>query len=172
MNLGELLRADERWSRQLSITERSRGLRTAAAIFAHSGDSWFWLPGLGLIWYFGDPAQKDWSLRLIVAVIALALIVTLLKFAIRRRRPAGTWGSIYRATDPHSFPSGHAARVGLLAFLITAWGPSWLIPIILPWALLVSLARVALGLHYLSDVLAGMLLGLLMGALALSIMPA
>ena len=35
------------------------------------------------------------------------------------------------------------------------------------WAPLVCLARVAMGVHYLSDVLAGMLLGLVLGGLTL-----
>jgi undecaprenyl-diphosphatase len=86
-----------------------------------------------------------------------------IKLLVRRRRPEGEWGAIYRRTDPHSFPSGHAARAGLLATLIAGWGPAWLAPILLVWAPLVILARVAMGLHYLSDVLAGAALGVLVG---------
>jgi undecaprenyl-diphosphatase len=93
-------------------------------------------------------------------------VVLVLKLLIRRRRPPGEWGAIYRNTDPHSFPSGHAARAAMLAVLLCAWGPTWAAPVAIAWAPLVSLARVALGVHYLSDVIAGGVLGLAAGVLA------
>ena len=42
-------------------------------------------------------------------------------------------------------------------------GPLWFAVSLLLWAPLVSLARVATGVHYISDVAAGLLIGLLMG---------
>jgi len=101
------------------------------------------------------------------SIAALAASVLLIKLVVRRRRPEGEWGAIYRSTDPHSFPSGHAARAILLAMLAAAWGPGWLAAVLLPWAPLVALARVAMGLHYLSDVVAGAALGLAAGGLAI-----
>jgi undecaprenyl-diphosphatase len=50
-----------------------------------------------------------------------------------------------------------------LATLVVGLGPIWLIPIIILWAPLVSLARVAMGVHYISDIVAGGLLGFLAG---------
>jgi undecaprenyl-diphosphatase len=101
----------------------------------------------------------------------LALLVFAIKFLIRRPRPEGEWGAVYRNTDPHSFPSGHAARAALLALLVVALGPSWFTIVVLLWAPLVCLARVATGLHYLSDVFAGILFGLLAGWGLLVIQP-
>ena len=158
---------DARWSTRYRIPERSHGLRSAAAFFAHSCDSWFWILGLAFVWLIGNTSWKQWSIKLIVTIVVLASIVFALKFTIRRRRPEGEWGAIYRRTDPHSFPSGHAARAVLLAILITIWGPTWLGIILIIWAPLVSVARVGLGVHYLSDVLAGTLLGFLAAILAL-----
>jgi undecaprenyl-diphosphatase len=88
------------------------------------------------------------------------VLVLAVKRLIRRQRPQGEWGGIYRLTDPHSFPSGHAARMALLLALAAAWGPAWLAWLLLLWAPLVALARVAMGVHYLSDVLGGALVGL------------
>ena len=82
-----------------------------------------------------------------------------IKFTVRRSRPEGEWGSIYRSTDPHSFPSGHAARAAMLAVLALGLGPVWFAVVLLIWAPLVALARVAMGLHYLLDALAGVLIG-------------
>jgi undecaprenyl-diphosphatase len=92
-----------------------------------------------------------------------------LKFVIRRRRPEGRWGSIYRNSDPHSFPSGHAARAFLIAVLAAGLGPAWAAIALWLWAPLVSIARVAMGVHYLSDVVAGLIVGILSGLLALQL---
>ena len=159
-----LLDLDYRWSRALSVAEEPSPLRSMAAFLAHSGDSWFWGIGLVIVWLVGEAYWKSWAALLFGAIAITAVLVMSIKVLVRRSRPAGDWGSIYRKSDPHSFPSGHAARAVLLAALIAGWGPTWLAPWMLLWAPLVILARVALGLHYLSDMLAGALLGGLIGA--------
>lgn len=103
---------------------------------------------------------------MLVAVLLTAVLVLAVKFTVRRRRPEGEWGAIYRSTDPHSFPSGHAARAAMLAVLAAGLGPAWFGAALVAWAPLVSLARVAMGVHYLSDVLAGVLIGIAIGWLA------
>jgi undecaprenyl-diphosphatase len=164
-----LLELDARLTGQLRIAEKPGILRTLAAVLAHSGDSWFWLLGLGLLWWLGGAYWRPRALALVVGVLLTAVVVFLIKFTVRRKRPEGEWGSIYRSTDPHSFPSGHAARSLMLAVVALGIGPVWLGLLLLIWAPLVSLARVAMGLHYLSDVLAGMLVGLVIGAVTLVI---
>ncbi len=160
----KLLEIDRRWSARISFANRPPALRAIGALFAHSGDSWFWGAGLVAVWLLGDAFWKEWALVLFIGIFVTATIVIALKFLIRRQRPEGEWGSIYRRTDPHSFPSGHAARATMLAVLVVGLGPAWLAPIILIWAPLVTLSRVAMDLHYLSDALAGAALGILVGA--------
>jgi len=152
----QLLELDARLSAQMRVAERPGLLRTMAAILAHSGDSWFWWAGLALLWWRGNSFWRPWALTVLLSIIALAVIVLAIKFSIRRRRPEGEWGAIYRNTDPHSFPSGHAARATLIAVLCV-------------WMPLVSLARVAMGVHYLSDVAAGVVLGAVAGGIVLLI---
>ena len=164
---GALLDLDARLTQRLRIAERPGLLRSLAAFLAHSGDSWFWAAGLVLIWLLGSPDWRRRALFLLISIILLAALVLLVKFSVRRRRPAGEWGGIYRSTDPHSFPSGHAARAAMLAVLGLGLGPPWFGIVLVLWAPLVSLARVAMGLHYLSDVVAGVLLGVLAGVVAL-----
>jgi undecaprenyl-diphosphatase len=166
MNTKSLIEADTRWSARMRIAERPGWLRTTTALLAHSGDSWFWVIGLAITWLLGDVQTKAWSWRLMLMIIVLALFVLAIKFSVRRRRPEGEWGMVYRVSDPHSFPSGHAARVALLAVLTMAWSPNWLGIAVLIWAPFVMLARVAMGLHYLSDVIAGAVLGILTAVLA------
>jgi undecaprenyl-diphosphatase len=155
-----LLALDHRWTHALRLRPEQRTLWRLAAVFAHSGDSWFWGAGLLLVIWRGDAAQRAWAIGLLLAIAGLAAFVLVIKFLFRRQRPPGEWGSVYRLTDPHSFPSGHAARAFLIAALVVAWGPAWLVPIIVLWAPLVALARVAVGLHFLLDVVGGVLLGL------------
>jgi undecaprenyl-diphosphatase len=169
MNLKPFIEADTRWSTRLRIAERPGWLRTTAALLAHSGDSWFWLIGLAIAWLLGDVDTKTWVWRLIMMIIVLALLVLAIKFSVRRRRPEGEWGAVYRVSDPHSFPSGHAARAALLAVLTMTWSPDWLGNTLLIWAPFVMLARVAMGLHYLSDVIAGALLGIVTAVLAIQL---
>jgi undecaprenyl-diphosphatase len=161
--LENLLEIDRRWSARISFANRPAAWRSVGALFAHSGDSWFWGLGLVAVWILGDASQKEWAFRLFIGIFVTALIVIALKFIVRRRRPEGTFGSLYRRTDPHSFPSGHAARAMMLAVLVVGWGPAWLAPIMLIWAPLVTLSRVAMDLHYLSDAVAGAVLGILIG---------
>ncbi len=167
MSWDRLLDLDARLSAQMRVAERPGLLRNVAAVLAHSGDSWFWWAGLALLWWRGNPFWRPWALTVLLSIIGLAVIVLAIKFTIRRRRPEGEWGAIYRSTDPHSFPSGHAARTILIAVLAIGMGPAWLAILLCIWAPLVALARVAMGVHYLSDVAAGAMLGLIAGGIVL-----
>ena len=167
MNLKSILEFDAHLSDKLRVAEKPGALRSLAVFFAHSGDSWFWGAGLVILWWFGNSFWKQWAIVVLVGISVLAVIVMSLKFIIRRRRPEGEWGGIYRNTDPHSFPSGHAARAFLLAVLASGLGSGSLALVLWIWAPLVSLARVAMGVHYISDVVAGFLVGILMGTIFL-----
>lgn len=164
------LELDARASQRMRVAERPGRLRTLAALLAHSGDSWFWLTGLILLWWLGSDPWKRWAGILLLAILGTAVLVMAIKFSVRRRRPEGDWGGIYRNTDPHSFPSGHAARALLIAVLSLGLAPPWLGILLAVWAPLVSLARVSMGVHYLSDVLAGGLLGGVIGILIIFFM--
>ncbi len=155
------LEIDRDASYALRVAEKGGILRTFAMIFAHSGDSWFWGLGMLILWLAGNSFWKRWAVYELFWISLLAALVMALKFTIRRRRPEGEWGTIYRQTDPHSFPSGHAARAFLIAAIASFLGPPWLALLLWGWAPLVSLARVAMGVHYISDVLAGAIVGII-----------
>jgi undecaprenyl-diphosphatase len=55
----------------------------------------------------------------------------------------------------------------MLAVLALGMGPVWFGLLLLVWAPLVPLARVAMGVHYVSDVLVGAVLGVILGLLVL-----
>ncbi len=167
LSLRRISTLDAALSARMRVAEKPGALRSLAALLAHSGDSWFWFLGLGLLAAFGRGFWRWWAALLFVAILGTALLVMTLKFSVRRSRPQGEWGQIYRRTDPHSFPSGHAARAALIGVLTLGAGPLWAGALLCLWALLVALARVSMGVHYLSDILAGAALGILIALLIL-----
>ena len=164
-----ILDLDARLSNQMRVAEKPGALRAIAVFFAHSGDSWFWALGLLILWLIGNSFWREWAVVQFVGISLLAALVMSIKFLVRRRRPEGEWGSIYRNTDPHSFPSGHAARSFLIAVIATGLGPAWLAAALWVWAPLVALARVAMGVHFVSDVAAGAVLGIVIALIGLQI---
>ena len=155
--------ADARLSARLRVAERPGARRRLAALLAHSGDSWYWLAAMAVAWFVSGPAWKVFILQLAAGILGTAAVVFAIKLSVRRRRPEGEWGAVYRKTDPHSFPSGHAARMAMLAVAGFAFGHPWFGLALVLWAPLVALARVAMGVHYVSDVVGGLLVGLGLG---------
>jgi undecaprenyl-diphosphatase len=171
MNIRQLIDTDALVSARLRLKPDRRWIWRLAVFFAHSGDSWFWMAGLVIVWLVTRGAWHDRAALLALGVGGLAVTVLAIKFSIRRQRPEGEWGAIYRNTDPHSFPSGHAARAFMLAVMAVLLGPAWFAVLLVIWAPLVSLARVATGVHYLTDILAGALLGGVVGWLLVLLQP-
>ncbi|MDO5690911.1 MAG: phosphatase PAP2 family protein [Pseudomonadota bacterium] len=98
----------------------------------------------------------------LLGITANSLAIRVLKNLFERARPAHAPDLV---TSGFSFPSGHAASAlmvyGLLAWVLCdQWQPRWRWPIAGLAALLVAgiaASRVLLGVHYLSDVLGGLL---------------
>jgi undecaprenyl-diphosphatase len=161
---------DANISTRLRVAEKPGWLRSFAKLLAHSGDSWFWILGMIIVGWLGAPYWRWRMIMFGVGVLVTAVLVMIVKFTVRRRRPEGDWGDIYRSTDPHSFPSGHSARAFLLASMAVFIGdPIWFALILVIWAPLVAMARVAMGVHYFSDVFVGGIVGIIMGWIMTSI---
>jgi undecaprenyl-diphosphatase len=165
MSLKTLLEKDQEYTLKLQISDDNPGFKRLAAFLAHSGDSWFWGAALALLWFVGPVDWRPQIQLLIIGILFTAVSVLVLKFSIKRPRPEGEWGQIYRNSDPHSFPSGHAARAIMLTTTMLLSGYFWIGGGMLIWAFLVDLSRVGLGVHYFSDILVGTGIGILMGVL-------
>lgn len=150
---------DRAISAWLNVSEKPGWRRTLAIIITHSGDVVFPLGGMGLLVAFGSPAWKMRALMLFLADTITFIVAHMIKFSTRRPRPKGKWGRIYRITDPHSFPSGHASRGGALAAMGLVVGPVWFGILVAVWGMLLALSRVLMGVHYVSDSVAGFVLG-------------
>jgi undecaprenyl-diphosphatase len=84
-----------------------------------------------------------------------------LKNGLRRRRPQDSFDnfqSLVVAADKFSFPSGHTAAAFLLATSLSlVYGGAFIG--VFAWATAVAVSRVALGVHYPGDTLAGAVMG-------------
>ncbi|MGM0984523.1 MAG: phosphatase PAP2 family protein [Pseudomonadota bacterium] len=107
----------------------------------------------------------------VTALVAIG-IYRLLKTRLCRERPFITFTGIIHCNEPardrYSFPSGHTMHAVLFCTLTAAHAP-WLLPWLIPVALLIAVSRVGLGLHYISDVAAGALLGLVFALISLQL---
>lgn len=110
---------------------------------------------------FGTAAARLTAATAFVSVAANQLATTGLKYATGRPRPDGD-----SDRKNSSFPSAHASGIAGLAWIVSVRHRRWL-----PWMLLlaiwISSSRIFLERHFVSDVLAGALLGIWFAALAL-----
>ncbi len=161
------LKIDVLWTERMGTLVRNPIARGVATVFAHSGDSYLWL-GIGaLMWRFGFGLVTRVGERMVILTALTWLCTTLMKLFFQRPRPEGEQKLFYLDIDANSFPSGHAARV---AGLVVALGP--LLPVwgafgLGLWAAGVCISRISLGLHYLSDIIAGIGVGIVAGLLLL-----
>jgi undecaprenyl-diphosphatase len=107
------------------------------------------------------------ALRLLAAVPAGMLLNVLVKLAMQRARPE--WGDVMALPPSASFPSGHVAETTVFygALALESWvvRAPWrwrlgLVALAVAMVIAVALSRIALGMHFLSDCVAGVVEGL------------
>ncbi|MCS6970906.1 MAG: phosphatase PAP2 family protein [Planctomycetota bacterium] len=134
------------------------------------GDGWFWYAlGFALLAASGMEAVPAVSLMVAGGLLG-SLLYKLLKHGIRRQRPSAVAPGLVLTVAPldrFSFPSGHTLHAVLFSVIATAHA-GWLGWIVWPFTVLVAASRLVLGLHYLSDVLAGAAIGAALGWSALA----
>jgi undecaprenyl-diphosphatase len=122
--------------------------------------------GLALTGFLAWRGARRLAVFVVVALVGQKVIERTLKSLVGRDRP--TWDDPLATAAGKSFPSGHAmgvtVTVGVLCLVLLPlvarrWRP-WLLAAGAVWVALVGFSRIALGVHYLSDVLAGVVLGL------------
>lgn len=130
------------------------------------GVPWFALSGILLLLYMYTQEEfyLTYGANMLYLLLTDIAVVAPIKLVFRRPRPPVNMGDIpmsVSSVDMYAFPSGHASRCVALAAYFCYMPPFtlrthlWYI-----WALVVSLSRILLGRHHISDVAAGMLAGL------------
>ncbi len=106
------------------------------------------------------------AVLLALSEITNGAVTQLLKIIIKRPRPFRTLNHVYLSdtndiAGTYSFPSGHSSSTFVIATSLTLRYPDKPVLIIgcYTYAVLVSLGRIYWGVHYPSDVFAGMLIG-------------
>ncbi|PPC89040.1 MAG: phosphatase PAP2 family protein [Methylobacter sp.] len=92
-----------------------------------------------------------------------------LKNGFKRNRPEAAlknFRSIITPSDQFSFPSGHTSAAFMMATIISNFIPVLLIPLY-GWAVLIGFSRVVLGVHFPTDTIMGIILGISTAAFSL-----
>ncbi len=138
-----------------------RAIRGGFALVSRLGDGVFWYTLMAALPLLDGWAGLLASLHLaVIGLIALGLYRGL-KQRMRRPRPFAQYRAIVAYVAPldeFSFPSGHTLHAVSFSLVATYHYPA-LLWVLWPFAVLVGLSRVVLGLHYPSDVLAATVIG-------------
>lgn len=162
---GHIQSNDHRLMRKIHRWRAPRWFRILMIMMTRLGDGWLWY-SIGLILLVFGGSQKFLAIGAATAAAAAGIFLfRTLKHASRRKRPCEIephcWASIL-PPDKYSFPSGHSITSFAIALSIGMFYSDLQI-VLLVVALLIASSRIILGMHFLSDVLAGSAIGILLG---------
>ncbi len=102
--------------------------------------------------------KLEWVFPFFISTTAAYLITYILKFAFARPRPNSIEMIFLLGFNDYSFPSTHAAvAFAMLPILIKEHPKGKLIWVI--FVFLIAFSRIYIGVHHLSDIVAGALIG-------------
>ncbi|MGE5153269.1 MAG: phosphatase PAP2 family protein [Bdellovibrio bacteriovorus] len=146
-----------------------RGVHQIFAWISRLGDGVFWYSLIAVLPLADGLDGLKVGLHMLVTGGVALILYKSLKGMTRRARPCHhdpRIAALIPPLDRYSFPSGHTLHAVSFSTVAVGHYPElgWLL---VPFSLLVALSRIVLGLHYPSDVLVAVVLGLGLGYAAL-----
>jgi undecaprenyl-diphosphatase len=162
---------DLRLMRRVNRWRAPRWIRAWMIAATRAGDGWLWY-SLGIILLFaGGPSRFLAVTSATLAAVAGIAVFTVLKRVSGRKRPCALephcWATLL-PPDQFSFPSGHSITAFAIVIPLAQFYPALAVGLFF-CALSVALSRIILGMHFLSDVLAGAAIGSLLGYASLTL---
>lgn len=166
---GFIQNRDRRVMLRLNSWPAPRWIRFWMLAATRMGDGWLWYSLGAILLAFGGPRGYSAVGASGSAAILGIFVFKALKRLSRRSRPCQLqphcWATIL-PPDQFSFPSGHTMTAFSIAIVVTYFYPTLEWPLYF-LALSIGLSRIVLGMHFLSDVLAGAVLGSALGLASL-----
>lgn len=155
---------DHRLMRRINSWRAPRWIRLWMICATRGGDGWLWYAMALAILLFGGPERFSALLCAGLASGSGTLLFLYMKRKAKRRRPCAIaehcWATLL-PPDQFSFPSGHSITAFAFAISFGLFYPT-LMPGLVFCAFSVALSRIMLGMHFLSDVVVGATIGLLL----------
>ena len=125
------------------------------------GECGTWIALIAALGFLGGPAGARCAAHMLAAGALATVLYKLVKHCAGRRRPCARIENVRRCAEPldeFSFPSGHTLHAVVFTAVALAYFPVLAFALV-PFTVLTGVSRIALGLHYPSDVFAGALIG-------------
>ena len=156
---------DHRLMRRVNGWNAPKWVRIWVICATRGGDGWLWYAmGLAILLFGGE--ERFAAAGAAGAASGIGIVVFLwLKRLTGRRRPCQIqphrWAKLL-PPDQFSFPSGHSITAFAVATPLGLFYPPLMLGLMV-CAISVAISRILLGMHFLSDVVVGSLLGFWLG---------
>jgi undecaprenyl-diphosphatase len=162
-----ITKGDHSVMRRANNWEAPRWVRLYSISATRGGDGWLWYAmGLVVVVLGGKTRFEAVGAAGLSSVLSILLFLGL-KRLTGRRRPCQIephcWATLL-PPDQFSFPSGHTMTAFAVAIPLSLFYPTLSIGLLF-CALSIAMSRILLGMHFLSDVVAGALIGTGLGYL-------
>lgn len=160
-----IYRRDHRLMKRVHGWRPPKWVRLWMVYATRGGDGWLWfILGLVILLYAGMEALAALGAAALATAAGIGLFICL-KRKTRRSRPCHIephcWANVL-PPDHFSFPSGHSITAFAVVLPLGLFFPSLMLALLF-CAVSVAASRIVLGMHFLSDVLAGSAIGSMLG---------
>jgi undecaprenyl-diphosphatase len=152
---------DHRIMRKVNKWPAPKWVRLWAIVATRAGDGWLWyLTGLAVLLFGGEDRFSATASAGSAALVGVGIFKSVKKIS-GRKRPCEIephcWATLL-PPDQFSFPSGHTITAFAVAVGISLFYPLFTAGLLF-CALSVAISRILLGMHFLSDVVVGAMIG-------------